>query len=394
MPDLSNLQTKLKDPRFAAASLGAVVCLGLIVWYFVRIISPPAKADGLQASSLNSDMPRADSTGSPTKSKLELADAQQLANPDRGAAPGGGLQSDVPGTLSSSKSGRRGEASSYIHGNTVPDAIYQQPDTAAPEELRPPVRRKATRPTAPALADEYEEEEEPVNKSAKEDLEKQRRLLALLQEYKADKIKKQQEMAGRALKPESLDESPVSSLAGPAGTNTFYGLQADNRKQQMDHREDSASVTIKAVVFSDQTIISGGRVGLRLTEPVTLRGRMIPEGTRLYGVATFGGQRVNVLINSVQVEGRILPMRLTVYDMDGLAGIYVPNVLAVKQGRQSISDAAAGFNVTPPIYSTNAPSIAAASVAQAGIQGAQRFLQRKVATPKATLKNNYYVLLK
>lgn len=391
-PDLSNFQTKLKDPRFAAALLGAVICLGLIIWYFVRIISPPAKADGLQASSLNSDMPRADSAGSPTKSKLELADAQQLANPDRGAAPGGGLQSDVPGVMSSSKSARRGEAGSYIYGNPVPDAIYSHPDTAGPEDLRPPTPQKATRRTAPA--EEYEEEEEPVNKNAKEDLEKQRRLLALLQEYKADKIKKQQEMAGRALKPESLNESPVSSLAGPAGSNTFYGLQADNRKQQMDHREDSASVTIKAVVFSDQTIISGGRVGLRLTEPVTLRGRMIPEGTRLYGVATFGGQRVNVLINAVQVEGRILPMRLTVYDMDGLAGIYVPNVLAVKQGRQSISDAAAGFNVTPPIYSTNAPSIAAASVAQAGIQGAQRFLQRKVATPKATLKNNYYVLLK
>ena len=135
-------------------------------------------------------------------------------------------------------------------------------------------------------------------------------------------------------------------------------------------------------------------MSLRLLETITLRGRVIPEGTRLYGVANFGGQRVNIAINQVQVEGRIFPMKLTVYDMDGLVGIYVPNVLAVEQGRQAIAQAGQGVNVSIPTYSNNVTSLAAASALQAGVQGGRRFLSRKVSTAKATLKNNYYVLLK
>ncbi|SFE30575.1 conjugative transposon protein TraM [Spirosoma endophyticum] len=392
--DGSRIKQLMQDKRFVTILTGAGVCLILIIYYFLNHTKSKEEGAVKPTMSLNSDLPNAgDSTGLPSQSKLELAtNAHPLSMPDQMPMERG-LNANVPATLHPDQSRRGGEADSYIYGNDVPDEIYEKPESPAPPRKKKRNQKAGTRAGQEELADDDEVNEVDPTKT-KAEIEKQKQLLALLQEYKADKIKRQADLQGRALKPETVPISTVSSLNGAAGKNNFYGLQSDMRKQQMDAKEDSLSVTVKAMVFSDQTIISGGRVTLRLLESITLRGRMIPEGTRLYGVANFGGQRVNIAINQVQVEGRILPMKLTVFDMDGLSGIYVPNVVGVQQGRQAVSQAGQGFNVSAPVYSANVPAMAAASAVQAGLQGGRSFLSRKVAVQKATLKNNYYVLLK
>lgn len=395
--DGSRIKQLFQDKRFVTFFTGAGVCLILIVYYFVTHTITKGQETSKGTVSLNADLPNAgDSTGLPSRSKLELAaEAQSLGMPNEMPMERG-LNSSVPTTLQPDKARRR-ETESYIYGNAVPAEIYEQPQTPAMPSANPSGKshRAKSEAVQSEMAFEAEsDEDQPERPASKEDIDKQRKLLALLQEYKADKLKRQQEMQGRALKPETIHEVSVSSLNGSTGRNNFYGLQSDMRNQQMNEREDSLSVTVKAMIFSEQTIVSGGRVGLRLLENITIRGRMIPEGTRLYGIANFGGQRVNIAINQVQYEGRIIPMKLTVYDMDGLSGIYVPTVLAVEQGRLAASQAASGFTISPPVYSNNVPTLAAASALQAGIQGGRSFLSRKVGAQKATLKNNYYVLLK
>lgn len=390
--DGSKIKQLFQDKRFVTFLTGAGVCLILIVYYFVNHTKTKEGGSVQTTNSLNANLPNAgDTTGLPSRSKLELAtDGQSLSMPDQMPLEKG-LNGNVPSTIQPERS-RRGEADSYIYGPGVPDELYEEPSPDAPARPRAHTRKPTSDRPELASADEDEDNENPSK--TREELEKEKKLLALLQEYKADKVRRQQELQGRALKPETVPVLAVSSLSGQTGKNSFYGLQSDMRKQHMDSKEDSLSVTVKAMVFSDQTIVSGGRVGLRLLETITLQGRTIPEGTRLYGTANFGGQRVNILINQVQYEGRILPMKLTVYDMDGLSGIYVPNVLAVDQGRQTVAQAAQGFNLSAPMSSANVPAMAAASAVQAGIQGGRSFLSRKVSVRKATLKNNYYVLLK
>ncbi|MBC8155670.1 MAG: conjugative transposon protein TraM [Bacteroidetes bacterium] len=390
--DGSKIKQLFQDKRFMTFLTVAGVCAILIIYYMVNRTKTKGGGPLQATNSLNANLPNAgDTTGLPSRSKLELAtDGQSLSMPDQMPLERG-LNGNVPGTIKPERS-RRGEADSYIYGPGVPDELYEEPSPDGPARPRARTRKSTSGGLDLASADEDEEDENPSK--TREELEKEKKLLALLQEYKADKVRRQQELQGRALKPETVPVLAVSSLSGQTGKNSFYGLQSDMRKQQMDSKEDSLSVTVKAMVFSDQTIVSGGRVGLRLLENITLRGRTIPEGTRLYGTANFGGQRVNILINQVQYEGRILPMKLTVFDMDGLSGIYVPNVLAVDQGRQTIARATQGFNVSAPMSSANVPAMAAASALQAGIQGGRSFLSRKVSVQKATLKNNYYVLLK
>lgn len=395
--DNSRVKQLFQDKRFVTFLTGAGVCLVMILYYFMHHTNPKEEQTKITSVKLNPNLPNAgDTLGLPAKSKLELAtDVHSLAMPDQGQERG--LNATVPSMVQPEVANRsnRDEVKSYIYGDATPDEVYEQPASDRGPQNRS--HRRASAPsyrTARAEPDFDEEDDELPKSKSREELEKDKKMLALLQEYKADKMKRQQEAQGRALKPETVSATTVSSLNGATGKNSFYGLQSDMRRQQMDAREDSLSVTVKAVVFSDQTIISGGRVTLRLLETITLRGRTIPEGTRLYGVASFGGQRVNITINQVQHEGRILPMKLTVFDMDGLSGIYVPNVSGLKQGRQAVAQAGQGFNVSAPIMGSNVPGLAAASALQAGLQGGRSFLSRKVTTPKATLKNNYYVLLK
>lgn len=387
--DTSKIKKLLGDKRFVTLFTGVGVCVIILIWYFTKKSNTEEKAVANTAQSLNANLPyAADSSGLSAKSKLQLAYEAQEKLDQQARMNSRGLNANIPGTIEPTSSSRK-EVDGYIYGNSIPDKIYEDPDTTTRSRKRDKGNKK------PGSVDmDDEEDQSQTLKAKKEETEKQKKLLIALQEYKADKERRQKEIAGRALKPEVIQEDNVSSLNGPTGRNGFFGLESDMRRQQMDVRDDSLSVTIKAMVFSEQTIQSGGRVSLRILEPIRLRGRDIPAGQLLYGVASFGGQRVNIGINSIQVDGRILPVKLTVFDMDGLSGIYVPNVVAVEQGRQSISQATQGVNISAPLVSTNLPASAAASAIQAGTQGVRSFMSRKVAVQKATLKNNYYVLLK
>ena len=51
----------------------------------------------------------------------------------------------------------------------------------------------------------------------------------------------------------------------------------------------------------------------------------VAKGTYLYALITgFSGQRVELTVKSILYENKILPVKLEVYDLDGLAGLYVP----------------------------------------------------------------------
>ncbi|WP_262707679.1 conjugative transposon protein TraM [Mucilaginibacter limnophilus] len=70
---------------------------------------------------------------------------------------------------------------------------------------------------------------------------------------------------------------------------------------------------------------AGSRIRLRLLEDITAGKILVKKDTYLYALVTgFTGQRVSLTVESVLQEGKILPIKLEVYDQDGLAGLYVP----------------------------------------------------------------------
>ena len=415
-----SLSEVMKDKRFwmiAPVLLLAFISTG----YFLAAGSE--KPQKPLINNVNSTIPNAQ-TDSVPKSKLELQAAEQRLNRGKSSSVNG-MQTGIAlmQTAEQPSSGLPATLDPYLY-KKQPMPQVADPELAAMDSLynpstpvrhrlgsrnrsggrmsSMPIRASAAYVDAP-LPEEFDDELSRPKNTQKQ-VEDRQRLLALLTEYKRDKEAKAT-IARDGERPRKAESGAVISTLGestPGETtnkrlNGFYGLYASDQKGQQETALTEDLGTIRAVIYQDQQIVDGSRVQLRLLEPVTVRGMKIPANTIIYGVGSFGAERVGIGINSLQYEGRIFPIKLTVHDMDGMPGVFVPNVLAAQEGKQLLGQAvgSANYNLSGTGASARAAAaMAGISAAQAGLSGARGALQRKITQQKATLKGNYYVLLK
>ena len=83
---------------------------------------------------------------------------------------------------------------------------------------------------------------------------------------------------------------------------------------------------ISAVIDENVTGFAGSRLRLKLLEDIKAGNNLIKKGTYLFAlVSGFTEQRVTLSVTSILYNGKILPVKLDIYDMDGLPGLYVPS---------------------------------------------------------------------
>ena len=102
--------------------------------------------------------------------------------------------------------------------------------------------------------------------------------------------------------------------------------------------EPEASL-IKAIIDEDIKAVDGSRVRLRLLDDIEMGGRVLPKGSYLYAIMSgFGSQRVKGTIKSILVGDELVKVSLSLYDTDGLEGLYVPS----SNFRETSKDVASG----------------------------------------------------
>ena len=150
--------------------------------------------------------------------------------------------------------------------------------------------------------------------------------------------------------------------------------------------------SIKACVQETQTIIGESGVRLRLLEPAQTPNRIIPEGTILTAMGTFQAGRLQLKVTSIELDGNIIPVDITIYDLDGQQGLYVP----YSPERNSITDIVANMgNATGSSFSmSSTPGQQIASdLSKSAVQGISGYFSKKVKTPKVTLKAGHQLFL-
>ena len=150
--------------------------------------------------------------------------------------------------------------------------------------------------------------------------------------------------------------------------------------------------SIKACVHDAQTVIGETGVRLRLLEPAQTPQRTIPKGTIVTANAKFQNGRLQLKITSIELEGNIIPVDITIYDLDGQQGLYVPyspemNALTEMAGNMSQTGG------TSVMLTQNAGQQVAADLSKGVVQGISGYFAKKVRTPKVTLKAGYQVFL-
>ena len=150
--------------------------------------------------------------------------------------------------------------------------------------------------------------------------------------------------------------------------------------------------SVKACIQETQTIIGESGVRLRLLETAQTPNRTIPEGTLLTAIAKFQGGRLQLKVISIELDGNIIPVDITIYDLDGQQGLYVPyspemNALTEMAGNMSQTSG------TSLMLTQSAGHQVAADLSRGVVQGISGYFSKKVKTPKVTIKAGYQVFL-
>jgi conjugative transposon TraM protein len=150
--------------------------------------------------------------------------------------------------------------------------------------------------------------------------------------------------------------------------------------------------SIKACVHETQTIIGEMGVKLRLLEPAQTPSQTIPKGTIVMANAKFQGGRLQLKVTSIELEGNIIPVDITIYDLDGQQGLYVPyspemNALTEMAGNMSQTSG------TSVMLTQSAGQQMATDLSRGVVQGISGYFSKKVKTPKVTLKAGHQVFL-
>ena len=88
----------------------------------------------------------------------------------------------------------------------------------------------------------------------------------------------------------------------------------------------------------NEKLRNGQRVTVRLLEELQINGVVVPVNTHLQAICKIG-ERLELSVRSLDMGGRIVPIVLDAYDMDGLQGIYCPETAASRTSKKVSDDA-------------------------------------------------------
>lgn len=91
----------------------------------------------------------------------------------------------------------------------------------------------------------------------------------------------------------------------------------------------------------------GARLRIRLLDDILIGNAIVSKGTYLYAlISGYEAQRVKLTISSVMVGDQIYPIKLSIYDVDGMEGLYVPASAFREFSKELGGNTTGGMNLT------------------------------------------------
>ena len=189
----------------------------------------------------------------------------------------------------------------------------------------------------------------------------------------------------------------VSYLNQPMSDEDFiktYGTKARNLGFHSVYNNKVGLERNTLQVQIDRTVVlkEGDDVVLRLLEDARIQDLRLPRQSRIVAQAKVEGNRMHLIVKSIEQLGRILPIKLSAYDMDGQDGVYIPeleNMSALKEMGANIG----GTMGTSFTFASSAKDQIISETARGVMQGASQLLQKKLRTIKVTIKGGYKLFL-
>jgi hypothetical protein len=152
--------------------------------------------------------------------------------------------------------------------------------------------------------------------------------------------------------------------------------------------KDSTFRTIPALIDGNQKVAPGGVVKLKLADSMHLGPYLFEKGQSLSGLCSVTNQRLLLEIRNIRIGTSIMPVSLTVFSLDGMAGINAPEAELGEAAGNGANSALSGMQFLSMDQSLGAQA------ASAGISAAKDLLDKKVKKIRVKLKGGQQVLLR
>ena len=195
---------------------------------------------------------------------------------------------------------------------------------------------------------------------------------------------------------QAIRETTVSGLQQPMSDADFIRAYNQPRNYGFNTAVGTGYAmgknTVAACIHQDQTLTDGQAVKLRLLEPMQAGNIVVPKNTLVAGTAKVQGERLDILVSSIEYAGNIIPVELAVFDTDGQKGLSVPSSMEQEAFNEAMANIGSGLG-TSISFAQSAGQQVAMDVTRGLLQGTSGYLAKKFRTVKVKLKAGYKVML-
>ena len=195
---------------------------------------------------------------------------------------------------------------------------------------------------------------------------------------------------------QAIRETTVSGLQQPMSDADFIRAYSQPRNYGFNTAVGTGYAmgrnTIAACIHQDQTLTDGQAVKLRLLEPMQAASIVVPKNTLVAGTAKVQGERLDILVSSIEYAGNIIPVELAVFATDGQKGLSVPSSMEQEAFNEAMANIGSGLG-TSISFAQSAGQQVAMDVTRGLLQGTSGYLAKKFRTVKVKLKAGYKVML-
>ena len=195
---------------------------------------------------------------------------------------------------------------------------------------------------------------------------------------------------------QAIRETTVSGLQQPMSDADFIRAYSQPRNYGFNTAVGTGYAmgknTVAACIHQDQTLTDGQAVKLRLLEPMQAGNIVVPKNTLVAGTAKVQGERLDILVSSIEYAGNIIPVELAVFDTDGQKGLSVPSSMEQEAFNEAMANIGSGLG-TSISFAQSAGQQVAMDVTRGLLQGTSGYLAKKFRTVKVKLKAGYKVML-
>ena len=259
-------------------------------------------------------------------------------------------------------------------------AAAQERDRQVEEQLRRSAERAA------ALQQQNGDYPFPLTESERL-IQSQQREAALREELEQALAQLREQSAAQVTGTSATSQEPDQSRAVSAPSEDDAALVVRRIRQSSDYfhtvsENDPQPDLIKAIIDEDLKAVDGSRVRLRLLDDVQIGNLYMPKGSYIYAIMSgFSSQRVKGTVKSILLYDEIIKVNLSLYDTDGLEGLYVPSS-SFRETARDVASGAVGSSMS--INNGSSGNV----LSQWGMQAVQNAYQRTTSAVGKVIRKN------